>query len=141
MARCCSGPSLYEAVQLAQDAAAEAEAARDDTQVAVAAQSDWSGAVVLTAADVEKAAYLRRRLTANVTALTLPSGTAGLHYRVTLELTQDATGSRTFSWPAAIKFPSGTNPTISSGANSISVVELWWNGTDWFGLTLGTAMA
>jgi len=141
MARCCSGPSIYEAVQLSEAAAAEAEAARDDTVVEVAAQSDWSGAVVLTADEVDSAAYMRRRLVGNVTAVTLPAGTTGVHYHVVWELTQDGTGSRTFAWPATIKFPSGTDPTISSGANSISIVRLWWSGSQWFGLTLGTAFA
>lgn len=54
-------------------------------------------------------------LTGNV-AFTFPGGAiAGRSF--TLLLTQDGTGGRTVTWPAAVRWPGGTAPTITSTAN------------------------
>lgn len=39
-------------------------------------------------------------------------------------ITQDGTGSRTLSWPSSIKWPGGTAPTLTTGANK----------SDWIGI-------
>lgn len=39
-----------------------------------------------------------------------------------IRLVQDATGSRTASWNSVFKFPGGTAPTLTTGANSTDLV-------------------
>lgn len=51
-----------------------------------------------------------------------------------LRLVQDGTGGRTGSWPASVKWPGGTAPTLSNGANSEDIVSFFYNGTDYYGV-------
>lgn len=70
-------------------------------------------------------------LTDNCTfTFTAPDGQCNL----ILRLIQDATGSRTVTWPGTVKWPSGTAPTLSTGANAIDIIALYWNGTSYFGV-------
>lgn len=69
-------------------------------------------------------------LTGNVT-LSFSNTKSGAAY--TLILKQDATGSRTVTWPAAVKWPSGTAPTITVTANAVDIVTLVFDGTDYYG--------
>lgn len=57
----------------------------------------------------------------------------------TLFLEQDATGSRTVTWPASIIWPGGTAPTLTGTANSIDVIVFVTNdgGTTWQGYVAG----
>lgn len=68
-------------------------------------------------------------LTGNVTTLTLSNPVAGGKY--TFILTQDGTGSRTVAWPAAVKWPGGTAPTLG-GASEIDVVTMLYDGTNYY---------
>lgn len=69
-------------------------------------------------------------LTDNCTyTFTAPSGPAS----VTLRLIQDATGSRTATWPATVKWPGGTAPTLSTAASAIDVVSFYYDGTNYYG--------
>lgn len=98
----------------------------------------WSGAVVLRN---YPQTYLAT-LTGNVTSLTLPTSPIGLESgTLTLVLTQDATGGRTIAWPAGVLWPEGIKPQPTSGANSISVFNLLWTGTQWLGLVGGKTFA
>lgn len=97
-----------------------------------------SGAVVL---DKYPQTYLLT-LTGNVTSIVLPaspideqSGT------VTLVLTQDATGGRTITWPATVKWPDGIIQQPAGGPNTLSVFHLMWTGTQWLGLVGGKSFA
>lgn len=70
-------------------------------------------------------------LTNNCTfTFTAPGGPCSL----ILELHQDATGSRTVTWPGTVVWPDSTAPTLSAGANAIDVIALFWNGTSYFGV-------
>lgn len=51
-----------------------------------------------------------------------------------LTITQDATGSRTLSWNAAYEFPGGTDPVLSTAANSVDIVTFVSDGTSLFGV-------
>lgn len=42
-----------------------------------------------------------------------------------LEVIQDATGSRTLTWPAAFNWGSAGAPTLSTGANKVDIVTLY----------------
>lgn len=49
-----------------------------------------------------------------------------------LKLVQDATGSRTVTWPASVKWPGGTAPTLSTAANAIDIITFMYDGTNYF---------
>lgn len=51
--------------------------------------------------------------------VTFSGATASTPSRLEMVVTQDATGGRAITWPAAVKWPNGTAPTLSSGANQV----------------------
>lgn len=69
-------------------------------------------------------------LTDNCT-LSFSNPTAGDTYSLIIH--QDGTGGRTITWPASVKWPGGTAPTLSSGASEIDIVELIYDGTNYYG--------
>lgn len=75
-------------------------------------------------------------LTGNCT-FTFPAATAGKSFAVLLK--QDATGSRTVTWPAAVKWPSGTAPTITATASKGDKLVFTADGTYWWGSVAGQA--
>lgn len=60
---------------------------------------------------------------------TAPIGVAKLQ----LFVIQDATGSRTITWPT-IKWAGGVAPTLSTGANKIDIVSFTYDGTNYYGV-------
>lgn len=64
----------------------------------------------------------------NVT-LTLSNPNAGAFYFI--EVRQDSTTPRDVVWPAAVKWPGGTPPVISVGANAVDTISMAYNGTDY----------
>lgn len=54
--------------------------------------------------------------------------------RYQLMLVQDGTGSRTATWPAAVKWPGGTAPTLSTAASSIDIITFYYDGTSYYGV-------
>ena len=75
-------------------------------------------------------------LTGNCT-FTFPTPTAGQSF--TMFLKQDATGSRTVTWPATVKWPSSTAPTITSTASKGDKYVFTADGTYWWGSNAGQA--
>ena len=68
-------------------------------------------------------------LSANcIITFTAPHGVANL----VLKIVQDATGSRTITWPTT-QWPGGTAPTLSTAANAIDIVSFYCDGTNYFG--------
>jgi hypothetical protein len=63
--------------------------------------------------------------------LTLASPSSGGIYK--LWITQGAT-FRDIIWPAAVKWPQGQKPILSSGAGKVDYVELYYNGSVYRGL-------
>ncbi len=53
---------------------------------------------------------------------------------ILLVLKQDSTGSRTVTWPATVKWPGGTAPTLTTGANTIDIISFYFDGTDYYGV-------
>jgi hypothetical protein len=53
----------------------------------------------------------------------------------TLHLTNDATPSRTITWPASVVWPNGTTPTRTTTASKTDVYTFYTlnNGTTWYG--------
>ena len=103
--------------------------------------SSSSGTLTL---DLETGNVFEVTLTENVTTLTISNPPAtGKAGSLTLILKQDATGSRTFAWPASVKSAGGTDPTISSAANAIDIYTLLTTdaGTTWYVFTGGQAFS
>jgi len=49
-----------------------------------------------------------------------------------LMLVQDGTGGRTVTWPATIKWPGGTAPTLSTAANAVDIISILYDGTNYY---------
>lgn len=73
-------------------------------------------------------------LTGNCT-FTFPTAVAGKSFMIMLR--QDATGSRTVTWPASVKWPASTAPTITATASKQDIFSFVSDGTNWFGATGG----
>jgi hypothetical protein len=73
-------------------------------------------------------------LTGNCT-FTFPAVGGGKQFL--LMTTQDATGSRTITWPASVKWAGGTAPTITGTAAKTDVFSFLSNGTYWLGFPGG----
>lgn len=73
-------------------------------------------------------------LTGNCT-FTFPTATAGRSFLMILK--QDATGSRTATWPAAVKWPNSTAPTITATASRSDKYVFTADGTNWVGSVAG----
>lgn len=74
------------------------------------------------------------------TTFTFTGATASTACSFGLYLTQDATGSRTVTWPASVRWSGGTAPTLSTGANAVDILvfETINGGTTWYGSLVGT---
>lgn len=106
--------------------------------VRVTSGLSWSDSVVLN--DYPQT-YLAT-LTGNVTSLSLPTDVLSIQSgTITLVLTQDATGGRTITWPSSVKWPDGIAQQPATAANSVSVFNLLWTGTQWLGLLGGKSFA
>jgi hypothetical protein len=69
-------------------------------------------------------------------AVTLSNPPAtGIAYSFTLHCKQDATGSRVLTWPASVRWPNSSPPTMSTGANKIDVFSFFTldGGTTYLG--------
>jgi hypothetical protein len=78
--------------------------------------------------------YFTLSLTANVTSITFSNLPAsGKGQTLMLEIKQDATGSRTATWPSSFKWASGSAGVLSTAANSVDVLALstFDQGTTW----------
>lgn len=73
-------------------------------------------------------------LTGNCT-FTFPAATAGKSFMLLLK--QDGTGSRTVTWPAAVKWPNATAPTITATASKLDKYVFTADGTNWYGTNAG----
>ena len=52
-----------------------------------------------------------------------------------LSLTQDATGSRTVTWPASVKWAGGTAPTLSTGSGAVDLIVFMFTGSSYLGFS------
>jgi len=95
-----------------------------------------SGAQAL---DLANQTYFAYTLTGNVTFSFSNVPSAGVAVCVTVELKQDATGSRTVTWPAGTTWEGGVAPTLTTTANKTDIFMLMTRdgGTTWFAFTAG----
>lgn len=68
------------------------------------------------------------------TTLTLTGAADGTSCTLSLHIVQDGTGGRVITWPAAVKWPGGTAPTLSTaaGAHDLVVLETYNGGVTWY---------
>jgi hypothetical protein len=76
-------------------------------------------------------------LTANTTVdfSNNPANPGAFH----LIIEQDATGTRTITWPSTgdvIMWAGGAAPTLSTAANSVDIISLVWDGTNYHGASV-----
>lgn len=92
--------------------------------------------------DASLADYHLMTATANVTSMTITNPTVG--QIITLDILQDATGSRTFTWPTNLKGGTGvtTGTTIAAGlptgasavASKHTTITARYDGSNWIEL-------
>ena len=101
-------------------------------------ESSSSNAITL---DLENGNYFYTTLTENITTVTFTEGTtAGEFTSWSWEITQDAGASGyTITWPAAVKWAGGTDPTLSTGASAVDILTFWTRdaGTTIYGSVVG----
>lgn len=102
------------------------------------ASASTGGVTGAVAVDLNNQNILIWTLTGNVTISFSNPPTASQVLSITFVLTQDGTGGRTITWPAAVKWPGGVGPTLS-GANKQDVITLitWDGGTSYLGFVAG----
>ncbi len=94
-----------------------------------------SGAVTI---NVASGNYVTATLTGNIT-LTLTDG-EGVGQRMTLDLKQDGTGSRTLT-TTAFKKAGGALTLTTTATTGRDIIDLMWNGTDWVEMGRSLAVA
>lgn len=52
---------------------------------------------------------------------------------ILLVLIQDGVGSRTATWPATVKWPAATAPTLTTTAAAIDIIAFYFDGTNYYG--------
>jgi len=91
---------------------------------------------VTGATTLDLATYNHRRVTlGGNTTLTLSNGAAGGIY--TVEVLQDATGSRTLAWGADVVWANGATPTQTSTANRKDIYTFLYDGSKYLGAVFG----
>lgn len=73
---------------------------------------------------------IKQTMGCNIATVTLSNPVAD--QILTVVLIQDATGSRTITWPAAFKFSGGTAPTLTTTAASRDIFTFWYDGTNYW---------
>ncbi len=80
--------------------------------------------------DLSLGASVKVTMTGNAT-FTFSNPTTGGAYLI--KLVQDATGTRTVTWPATVKWSGGTAPTLTTTATYIDIINLYYDGTNYYG--------
>jgi hypothetical protein len=104
----------------------------------MASRSDAGNSSTALTVDWSAALAQKVTLTGNCT-FTFSNPVAGAVY--VLELWQDGTGSRTVTWPASVKWAGGTAPTLTTTANKMDLITLYYDGTNYRGVVSGQAFA
>lgn len=62
-------------------------------------------------------------------AITFAHGQKGGHYMLIIK--QDAHGSRTVKWPAGVRWPGGSPPTLTTLAGKTDYISFFYNGVNY----------
>lgn len=93
-----------------------------------ASSRTWSGGAV-SLADVTKPATIRVSMTGSVTTVTLPTWLSSQSGTITLIISQDVTGGRTWIMPGTSAF--GIDVALSTAPSARDVISLFWTGVQW----------
>jgi hypothetical protein len=87
------------------------------------------------AVDLSTANIFDITMTGNCTFTFTNPPSSGVSYSFMLILDQDATGSRTATWPASVKWPNGSTPTLTTTANKTDILNFITvdGGTTYYG--------
>lgn len=101
--------------------------------------SSSSGAITF---DIDVGNIFDVTLTENITSITFSNVPGTGCVNIVLVLTQDATGSRTVTWPASVKWHGGTAPTLTTTGNAVDIITMFTidGGTTWYAFTSGQDM-
>lgn len=92
-------------------------------------------AAASTSIDYTAGSYVELALNTSITTLILNNPSPATSVAVfRLKITQGS-GGQTIAWPASVRWPAGTAPTLSTGAGNVDFVDLWTDngGTIWYG--------
>lgn len=92
-------------------------------------------ATLATTVDWSQAQHQSFTTADGTNVLTFSNGVAGQSYKLVVK--QGSTGSDLVTWPAAVKWPAGTAPTLTLTAAKSDVFEFKFDGTDYIGNTVG----
>lgn len=53
---------------------------------------------------------------------------------LTLKVVQDATGNRTVTWPANVRWPNGQAANLTNAGDAIDLVSFYYDGSNYFGV-------
>ncbi len=85
-----------------------------------------------TTIDWNNGAFQTATLTGNCTfTFTAPTVDASNYVRLCLLLSQDATGSRTATWPATVRWVGNTAATLTTTTSREDIITLIYNGTNY----------
>lgn len=129
-----SGGTLAGDVDANDNVISQAEI-RDYSETVVTTNSGSSYAVDLTAGNI-----FELTLTDSCTLTFTNPPASGKAGSVTLIVHQDDTGSRTITWPDSMTWASGNEPTLSTAASAIDIIQLFTTdgGTTWRGFLAGS---
>ena len=96
-------------------------------------ESDEGNSSTSVDLDLSLGASVKVTMTGNAT-FTFSNPTSGGAYLI--KLVQDATGTRTVTWPAAVKWSGGTAPTLTTTATYIDIINLYYDGTNYYGSSI-----
>jgi hypothetical protein len=100
----------------------------------LAGRTDLGSVTGSPAVNFATAASVKLTAGGNLTP-TFAGGVKGGTYQV--EVKQDGTGSRLVTWPAAVVWPGGTPPTLTTTAARSDIFKFYFNGTNYLGSTVG----
>jgi len=76
----------------------------------------------------------KQKLTLTGAAALTFSASPGAAASYVMKLVQDATGSRTITWPASVKWSGGTAPVLSTSPGAVDIIGLYYDGTNYYGM-------
>jgi hypothetical protein len=86
--------------------------------------------------DLATANIFELTMNSSITSLTISNPpSSGEAYSFTVIVKQDGTGSRTISWPASVKFPNASTPTLTTTPNKVDILNFITTdgGTTYYG--------
>lgn len=105
---------------------------------AIAYRTDGGNAGASQTIDFDVSQIRRLKLNAANCTITLSNGRTGATYYV--ELMQDATGSRTVTWPATVDWGTGGAPTLTTTASRKDMFGFYYNGFKYVGSVLALGL-